>query len=243
MVNDSSMVNDGLLLKSIQIIAILANFTVYISGLFENYYRKINFDRKARLIHNCLFTSSFIWSIYGYLINDFVTIYTNIFGCAIEMFILYYNRSKNDPDSINYFKCISCVLSSFFGILLFMNHMEYEHINLVVGIMANISSLFLFIFPLYELNDMLKNKNFHFNQRICSFIEVSIFFNSFIWVIYGLLLRNFFLTAPSLLGMVLMLIRITIVYKLYKNQEKIEKIKKGALLGSFETLIIKPQKP
>ena len=106
---------------------------------------------------------------------------------------------------------ILLLLSLTYAILLTLSTMESD--TLYGKICAGVYCL-QFLFPIQSIYRVIKQKNYMF---IPFFTSLCSFFMSFCWLIYGIMITEFYVVFPHCLNIILALIQITIFF-IYRNK-------------------------
>ncbi|SCM00738.1 MtN3-like protein [Plasmodium chabaudi adami] len=169
------------------------------------------------LTYIVLFFSSFLWLVYGILLNNSAIIFPNSVGLLLGLFysIIYHVHCKNmwlKHKLYSYYKTCGSIC---FILYIFLYILSYEQYELFVGFMAFISSIVNFGAPLSYIQTVIKKRN---SSLIPLEISIGSLICSFLWLTYGFILKDVFLITPNLCGFVLSILQIALIL-LYSNKE------------------------
>ncbi|CAD2085409.1 MtN3-like protein [Plasmodium vinckei lentum] len=169
------------------------------------------------LTYIVLFFSSFLWLVYGILLNNSAIIFPNSVGLLLGLLysIIYHVNCKNmwlKHKLYSYYKTCGTIC---FMLYIFLYILSYEQYELFVGFMAFISSIVNFGAPLSYIQTVIKKRN---SSLIPLEISIGSLICSFLWLTYGFILKDVFLITPNLCGFVLSILQIALIL-LYSNKE------------------------
>ncbi|EUD66747.1 hypothetical protein C922_02732 [Plasmodium inui San Antonio 1] len=166
-----------------------------------------------------LLFSSFLWLVYGMLLNNSAIVCPNLVGLVLGAFysLMYHKYCKNmwlRQKLFSYYKICGFIC---FLLYAFLYVLTYEQYELFVGFMAFISSIINFGAPLSYVQIVIKKKN---SSLIPLEIATGSLVCSFLWVTYGFTIKDGFVIVPNLCGFILSLLQIALIL-LYSNKEAI----------------------
>ncbi|ETB57204.1 hypothetical protein YYC_05016 [Plasmodium yoelii 17X] len=169
------------------------------------------------LTYVVLFFSSFLWLVYGILLNNSAIIFPNSVGLLLGLFysIIYHVNCKNmwlKHKLYSYYKTCGSIC---FMLYIFLYILSYEQYELFVGFIAFVSSIVNFGAPLSYIQTVIKKRN---SSLIPLEISIGSLVCSFLWLTYGFILKDVFLITPNLCGFVLSILQIALIL-LYSNKE------------------------
>lgn len=169
------------------------------------------------LAYVVLFFSSFLWLVYGILLNNSAIIFPNSVGLLLGLFysIIYHVNCKNmwlKHKLYSYYKTCGSIC---FMLYIFLYILSYEQYELFVGFIAFVSSIVNFGAPLSYIQTVIKKRN---SSLIPLEISIGSLVCSFLWLTYGFILKDVFLITPNLCGFVLSILQIALIL-LYSNKE------------------------
>ncbi|SBS80510.1 MtN3-like protein [Plasmodium ovale] len=164
-----------------------------------------------------LLFSSFLWLVYGILLNNSAIVFPNLVGLLLGIFysIIYHTNCKNmwlKQKLFSYYKICGFVC---FLLYAFLYVLTYEQYELFVGFIAFVSSIINFGAPLSYIQIVIKKRN---SSLIPMEIAIGSLICSFLWLTYGFTLRDGFLIIPNLCGFILSLVQVALIL-LYTNKE------------------------
>jgi solute carrier family 50 protein (sugar transporter) len=83
----------------------------------------------------------------------------------------------------------------------------------IIGIIASIFAILMFISPIDQIRDIIRDKTSHTVSPLIYFMMI---INCFFWVLYGLGKNDMFITTPNTIGVFLGLATLIIIYR-YRN--------------------------
>ncbi|ANQ06404.1 Uncharacterized protein PCOAH_00009520 [Plasmodium coatneyi] len=172
-----------------------------------------------------LLFSSFLWLVYGMLLNNSAIICPNLIGLVLGSFysLMYHKYCKNmwlKQKLFSYYKICGFICFLLYAFLYLLTYEQYE---LFVGFMAFISSIVNFGAPLSYVQIVIKKKN---SSLIPLEIATGSLVCSFLWVTYGFTIKDGFVIVPNLCGFILSLLQIALIL-LYSNKEAIVSYEDG----------------
>ncbi|KAJ9536020.1 hypothetical protein OSB04_un000813 [Centaurea solstitialis] len=172
--------------------------------------------------------SAMLWIYYAMLKSNVLLLITiNSVGCFIEtfyiIFFLIYAPKKAKMESL---KLIALLIVVGFGLIVALTQLFASGVTrgVIVGWICLIFSLCVFVAPLGVLRQVIKTKSVEYMPILLS---VALTLSAVMWFFYGLLLGDFNIAIPNVLGFTFGIIQI-ILYFVYKNKKPIidEKISK-----------------
>ncbi|GAB64935.1 MtN3/saliva family, partial [Plasmodium cynomolgi strain B] len=172
-----------------------------------------------------LLFSSFLWLVYGMLLNNSAIVCPNLVGLVLGAFysLMYHKYCKNmwlKQKLFSYYKICGFICLLLYAFLYVLTYEQYE---LFVGFMAFISSIVNFGAPLSYVQIVIKKKN---SSLIPLEIATGSLVCSFLWVTYGFTIKDGFVIVPNLCGFILSLLQIALIL-LYSNKEAIVNYEDG----------------
>ena len=197
-------------------IAATLSLVYYISPIvpFFNVLKgKLYFEDSPGVLVTCCYINCLVWFIYGKIISNIKIEYSNLIsGCFCIVFLtiyLCYEIKKYLLDTILNALILISGTWSIYRIL--ANIIDDDQ---VVGKFCFCTAIVHYIFPIYIIYRVIKEKNY-FLIKVYS--STAYFFACICWVIYGILIKDDYIVYPHAIGAVLYLILI-IVYLCYKRK-------------------------
>ncbi|KAJ0833782.1 putative SWEET sugar transporter [Helianthus annuus] len=169
-----------------------------------------------------------LWIYYAMLKTNVLLLITiNSFGIVIEtvyiVFFLFYAPKKARMESL---KLIILLIFVGFGLIVVLTQFLASGVTrgVIVGWICLVFSLCVFVAPLGVLRQVIKTKSVEYMPILLS---VALTLSAVMWFFYGLLLHDFNIAVPNVLGFTFGIIQI-ILYFMYKNKKPVidEKISK-----------------
>ncbi|EOY22579.1 Medicago truncatula MTN3, putative [Theobroma cacao] len=206
----------------------ILSFMVYLAPLptFLRVYRKKSTEGFQSIPYVVALVSAALWIYYATLkSNAFLLMTINSFGCFVEtiytvVFIIY------APKKARILTMKLLLLFNFGGLLLILLLTHFfskgpSRIH-IVGWFCVVSSAGVFAAPLSIMRLVVRTKSVEFMPFALSFFLT---LSAIMWLIYGVLLKDFYISLPNIIGVVLGMIQMVlfVVYKKYKNIENEQK--------------------
>ncbi|KAK9066381.1 hypothetical protein SSX86_013703 [Deinandra increscens subsp. villosa] len=171
--------------------------------------------------------SAMLWIYYALLKTNVLLLITiNSVGCFIETFyicfFLFYAPKKARMESL---KLIVLLVVVGFGLIVVLTQFFASGAarGVIVGWICLVFSLCVFVAPLGVLRQVIKTKSVEYMPILLS---VALTLSAVMWFFYGLLLGDFNIAVPNVLGFTFGIIQI-ILYFVYKK-------KKPVLVSTFD---------
>ncbi|KAJ9536133.1 hypothetical protein OSB04_un000687 [Centaurea solstitialis] len=199
----------------------VVSFMVFLSPLptFYKIYKKKSTEGFQSVPYVVGLFSAMLWIYYALLkTNAMLLITINSVGCFIQgfyiCFFLFYAPKKAKMESI---KLIVLLIVVGFGLIVALTQFLASGINrsVIVGWICLVFSLCVFVAPLGVLRQVIKTKSVEYMPILLS---VALTLSAVMWFFYGLLLRDFNIAIPNVLGFTFGIIQM-ILYFVYKNKK------------------------
>ncbi|KAI3504536.1 hypothetical protein L1887_26085 [Cichorium endivia] len=217
----------------------VVSFMVFLSPLptFYKVYKKKSTEGFQSVPYVVGLFSAMLWIYYALLkANAMLLITINSVGCFIQTFyicfFLFYAPRKARIESL---KLIVLMIVVGFGLIVVLTQFLANGANRVaiVGWICLVFALCVFVAPLGVLRQVIKTKSVEYMPILLS---VALTVNAITWFFYGLLLRDFNIAIPNVLGFTFGVLQI-ILYFVFKNKKPIsdEKVSELEVKKSIET--------
>ncbi|KAI3688644.1 hypothetical protein L2E82_46373 [Cichorium intybus] len=217
----------------------VVSFMVFLSPLptFYKVYKKKSTEGFQSVPYVVGLFSAMLWIYYALLkANAMLLITINSVGCVIQTFyicfFLFYAPRKARIESL---KLIVLMIVVGFGLIVVLTQFLANGANRVaiVGWICLVFALCVFVAPLGVLRQVIKTKSVEYMPILLS---VALTVNAITWFFYGLLLRDFNIAIPNVLGFTFGVLQI-ILYFVFKNKKPIsdEKVSELEVKKSIET--------
>lgn len=167
--------------------------------------------------------SAMLWIYYAMLKSNVLLLITiNSVGCFIETFyicfFLFYAPKKARTDCV---KLIVLLVVVGFGLIVILTQFLASGVTrgVIVGWICLIFSLCVFVAPLGVLRQVIKTKSVEYMPILLS---VALTLSAVMWFFYGLLLGDFNIAIPNVLGFAFGIIQM-ILYFVYKKKKSVTK--------------------
>ncbi|KAL4566703.1 hypothetical protein LXL04_030825 [Taraxacum kok-saghyz] len=219
------------------------SFMVFLSPLptFYKVYKKKSTEGFQSVPYVVGLFSAMLWIYYALLkANAMLLITINSVGCFIQTFyicfFLFYAPKKARIESL---KLITMMIVVGFGLIVVLTQFFATGVTRVtiVGWICLVFALCVFIAPLGVLRQVIKTKSVEYMPILLS---AALTLNAITWFFYGLLLRDFNIAIPNVLGITFGVLQM-ILYFVYKNKKPIISDEKVSELKSIETVLEQPK--
>ncbi|KAI3759526.1 hypothetical protein L6452_07410 [Arctium lappa] len=163
--------------------------------------------------------SAMLWIYYALLKSNVMLLITiNSVGCVIETlyicFFLFYAPKKARMESL---KLIVLLIVVGFGLIVVLTQFFAHGVNrgVIVGWICLVFSLCVFVAPLGVVRQVIKTKSVEYMPILLS---VALTVSAVMWFFYGLLLGDFNIAIPNVLGFIFGILQM-ILYFVYKNKK------------------------
>ncbi|KAI3686361.1 hypothetical protein L1987_80036 [Smallanthus sonchifolius] len=202
----------------------VVSFMVFLSPLptFYKVYKKKSTEGFQSVPYVVGLFSAMLWIYYALLkANAMLLITINTVGCFIQTFyicfFLFYAPKKARIESL---KLIGAMIVIGFGLIVgltqFLVHDVANRVT-IVGWICLVFALCVFVAPLGVVRQVIKTKSVEYMPILLS---VALTLNAVTWFFYGLLLHDFNIAIPNVLGFTFGVLQI-ILYFVYKNKKPI----------------------
>ena len=186
----------------------ICQFKELIKGQID--YKKIPF----LLLLMSLLTIIF-WLIYGFLLNRYQLIITNVIGgiataIFIVIYLIYFTKKKITESLILIF---SFIIINIFLIVIVANFIKVK----IIGKLAMIFNILMFASPCFKIVQVCQTKDYKFLPINSSIAGCA---SSSCWAIYGIGSKDFNLIVPNGLGLCFSVTQV-IVFIIYFKKAKI----------------------
>ncbi|KAD5507724.1 hypothetical protein E3N88_15427 [Mikania micrantha] len=199
------------------------SFMVFLSPLptFYKVYKKKSTEGYQSVPYVVGLFSAMLWIYYALLkSNTMLLITINSVGCFIQTFyicfFLFYAPKKARIESL---KLIGLMIVVGFGLIVGLTQFLAHGANRVtiVGWICLVFALCVFVAPLGVVRQVIKTKSVEYMPILLS---VALTLNAVTWFFYGLLLHDFNIAIPNVLGFTFGVLQM-ILYFVYKNKKPV----------------------
>ncbi|XP_028089061.1 bidirectional sugar transporter NEC1-like [Camellia sinensis] len=207
----------------------IISFFVFLSPMptFYQIFKKKSTEGFQSVPYIVALFSAMLLMYYAFLKkNDSTLIITiNSFGCLVEIIYicvyLFYAPKKIKFKTV---KLIGLMLGVFGAILILTQFLVKKSSTRfhIVGWICLVLSVSVFAAPLCILKQVIRTKSVEFMPFSLS---LSLTLNAIMWFFYGLLIKDFNIAIPNVLGFIFGIIQM-VLYAIYKNPKKVVKDQK-----------------
>ncbi|KAG9128879.1 hypothetical protein Leryth_009649 [Lithospermum erythrorhizon] len=201
----------------------VVSFMVFLAPLptFYTIFRKKSTQGFQSIPYVVALFSAMLWLYYASLKPNTLLVTINTFGVFIETiyiaFFLFYAHKKAKIQTI---KVLALLVVAGFGLIVGLTHFLVKETvarGVIVGWMCLIFSLCVFVAPLGILRQVIRTKSVEYMPFLLSFfLTVS----AVMWFFYGLLLKDFNIWIPNVLGFTFGVLQM-VLYVMYKDNKKV----------------------
>ncbi|KAI3825726.1 hypothetical protein L1987_07317 [Smallanthus sonchifolius] len=201
----------------------VVSFMVFLSPLpmFYKVYKKKSTEGYQSVPYVVGLFSAMLWIYYALLKSNAMLLITiNSVGCFIQTFyicfFLFYAPKKARIESL---KLIGLMIVIGFGLIVGLTQFLANGANRVsiVGWICLVFALCVFVAPLGVVRQVIKTKSVEYMPILLS---VALTLNAVTWFFYGLLLHDFNIAIPNVLGFTFGILQM-ILYFVYKNKKPV----------------------
>ncbi|KAK1422398.1 hypothetical protein QVD17_25495 [Tagetes erecta] len=201
----------------------VVSFMVFLAPLptFYKVYKKKSSEGYQCAPYVVSLLSAMLWIYYALLKTDAMLLVTiNGVGCFIQTFyicvFLFYAPNKAKMESL---KLIVLLIVIGFGLVILLTQFLTNGINrvVIVGWICLVFSLCVFVAPLGVVRQVIKTKSVEYMPILLS---VALTVNAVMWFFYGVLLEDFNIAMPNVLGFTFGIVQM-ILYNVYKNKKPV----------------------
>ncbi|XP_055830627.1 bidirectional sugar transporter SWEET12-like [Solanum dulcamara] len=198
----------------------IVSFFVFLSPLptFYSIYKKKSTEGYQSIPYVVALFSALLWIYYAFLKSNTTLLITiNTFGCFIETiyvgFYLFYAPKEVRVQTI---KLLLLLVVGGFGAIVLVSQFLLEGADRVqvVGWICLVFSLCVFVTPLCIVRQVIKTKSVEYMSFLLS---VFLTLSSVMWLFYGLLLKDFNIAIPNVLGFTFGILQM-VLYVMYKKK-------------------------
>ncbi|KAI3968123.1 hypothetical protein MKW92_027327 [Papaver armeniacum] len=211
------------------IIGVIGNIVcmlVFLSPIttFKIIVKKKSTENFKGIPYICTLLSTSLWTYYGLLKPDGMLIITvNGAGAILQaiyvtLFIIYAPKDSK----ITHLKLVGILNVGFCGAVLLITLLA-THGSLrltIVGFICAGVTLGMYGAPLGAMKNVIATKSVEYMPFMLTFF---LFLNGGVWCVYSVLIKDFFLGVPSVIGFVLGSVQL-IIYVIYNNKSKSKKL-------------------
>jgi len=220
----------------------VVSFMVFLSPLptFYKVYKKKSTEGFQSVPYVVGLFSAMLWIYYALLKGNAMLLITiNFVGCFIQTFyicfFLFYAPKKARIGSL---KLIVLMIVAGFGFIVGLTQLCAHGATrvMIVGWICLVFALCVFVAPLGVVRQVIKTKSVEYMPILLS---VALTLNAVTWFFYGLLLHDYNIAIPNVLGFTFGVVQM-VLYFVYKNKKPICDEKESGL--EIKTIATEEQK-
>ncbi|XP_035833844.1 bidirectional sugar transporter SWEET14 isoform X2 [Helianthus annuus] len=199
----------------------VVSFMVFLAPIptFYKVYKKKSTEGFQSVPYVVGLFSAMLWIYYALLKTNVMLLITiNSVGCFIETlyicFFLFYAPKKMES-----LKLIVLLIVIGFGLIVALTQFLASGVTrgVIVGWICLVFSLCVFVAPLGVVRQVIKTKSVEYMPILLS---VALTLSAVMWFFYGLLLGDFNIAIPNVLGFIFGVLQM-ILYYMYKNKKPV----------------------
>ena len=188
---------------------------------------KLDYEDIPIIIICTSYFNSFIWYIYGNLINSQQIKICYIIGfCAslllIIIYLIYEIKTFTADGILNVLILFSATWIAYIALELNFNNPK------IIGKICVCTSLIIFISPIQLIYRAIHEKNYRLIQNISAF---SMILSGLCWVIYGLIKRDYYITGSKSIGIIIGTLQVVFKKILKKKYPIINRVREFTTIG------------
>lgn len=209
----------------------IVSFFVFLSPLptFYNIYKKKTTEGYQSIPYIVALFSAMLWIYYAFLKSNTILLITiNTFGCFIEtIYIGFYLFYAPKEARIQTIKLLLLLVVGGSGAIVVVTQFLFEGAvrAQIVGWICLVFSLCVFVAPLCIVRQVIKTKSVEHMPFLLSF---ALTLSAVIWFFYGLLLKDFNIAIPNVLGFIFGILQM-VLYVMYNKKKEEEFVKEQNL--------------
>lgn len=167
--------------------------------------KNVNFLPYLAACMNC-----FLWTVYGHLIGDWLLILVNMVGCILQAIYIFIFM-QNCDNKQSYLKKVFFLLTVCLGALSFTYFgTDLYDVKQLLGLFCSTVTVLMFGSPLSVLRVVIATQN---SEKISFPLSLMTVCNCLSWMLYGYLIKDYYVQVPNLFGLVLGIIQVLTIYQ------------------------------
>lgn len=216
----SALVEDSSLLRLVSGAATVFTIGLFSSGILT--CRKIHITKSVGVVPHLPFVAAAVncsmWMTYGFIKPDSTVALVNFVGLCLQMtYIFIYHTYTDNKYSIrrDFLLALAVVSTVILYYTKFVSDQTSRTTQL--GVACNIGSILFFASPLSTMAEVIQSKS---TDSMSFPLSVMSVLTTASWVLYGLLVSDFFIQFPNGIGLLLSLIQLTL-FAVYHKKKKL----------------------
>ncbi|KAF8721053.1 hypothetical protein HU200_023467 [Digitaria exilis] len=205
-------------------VGILGNILSFLVTLapvptFYRVYKKKSTESFQSVPYVVALLSAMLWLYYALLSMDVLLLSINAIACVVESVYLAIYLVYAPKDAMVFtMKLLSIVNMGCFGamVAILQFYVEGQRRVTIAGGVGSAFALAVFVAPLAIIRQVIRTKSVEFMPFWLSFFLT---ISAVVWFFYGLLMKDFFIAMPNVLGLLFGLAQIAL-YFVYRNPKK-----------------------
>ena len=174
---------------------------------------KLNFEDTPGVFVTTCYVNCFVWYVYGDMIFSDQIKYSYLAASCISLLLmviyLIYELRKYLVDSI---LNALIIITGTWAVYRALTSIRDD--DRIVGKICSVTTLVVFLTPIQTLYKVIKEKNY---ILIPFYSAIVYLFASIVWVVYGVMITEFYIVAPNAAGIIISLIQIFIYLNFKKK--------------------------
>ncbi|KAF0887848.1 hypothetical protein E2562_004058 [Oryza meyeriana var. granulata] len=230
------------LVFAVGIVGNILSFLVILAPVptFYRVYKKKSTESFQSVPYAVALLSAMLWLYYALLTSDLLLLSINSIGCLVEsLYLAIYLLYAPKQAMVFTVKLVCTMNLALFGAMVAALQLCVKgerRVTLAGGIGASFA-LAVFVAPLTIIRQVIRTKSVEFMPFWLSFFLT---LSAVVWFFYGLLMKDFFVATPNVLGLLFGLAQM-VLYVVYKNPKKNAAVSEEAAAGQAQQVEAKEQ--
>eukprot|EP00744_Colponema_vietnamica_P003628 GILI01005529.1.p2 GENE.GILI01005529.1~~GILI01005529.1.p2 ORF type:complete len:235 (+),score=67.43 GILI01005529.1:82-786(+) len=161
-----------------------------------------------------MFLNCYLWFLYGIFDGKRPVWLTNGVGVILSVFtiVIFQIYEKKNAKKLAMINSVGAVLSAVLGVGVYFGVSDNYTRSQIMGYVANVANVIMYGSPLKQLAEVLKTRN---TADVPILLSIVSFLCSSAWLIFGLLVTDWFIVIPNVLGTLLNIVQLAILGYLF----------------------------
>ena len=186
---------------------------LYFLAPVEPFFRvlrgKLNFEETPGVFVTTCYVNCFVWYVYGDMIFSDQVKYSNLIGacaslCLIVIYLIYELKKYLVDSILNALILITGTWAVYRALTIIIDD------DRIVGKICIGTAVVMFLSPIQIVYKVMKEKNYYLIPIRSAFVYL---FTCIVWIVYGILIEDFYLVCPHSIGIILFLVQIVVYFK------------------------------
>uniref|UniRef100_A0ACD5XKK9 Uncharacterized protein n=1 Tax=Avena sativa TaxID=4498 RepID=A0ACD5XKK9_AVESA len=227
------------LVFAVGIVGNILSFLVILAPVptFYRVYKRKSTESFQSVPYAMALLSAMLWLYYALLTKDLLLLTINVVGCVVESAYLaiYISYAPKKATAFTV-KLVAIMNVGLYGVMVAVLQLgvkDGESRVTIAGAIGSAFALAVFVAPLAIIRQVIRTKSVEFLPFWLSFFLT---ISAVVWFFYGLLMKDFFVATPNVLGLLFGLAQMSL-HLVYKNPKK-----KGAVSEVLQAVPVDDEK-